>query len=174
MGGLEILYLALCSVQAAMARFSATRAGRCSETKNKRKESEKGRIKFLRELKLGSRSGDAFLHTNWDRLPRTGINIGTGVTIRHANLERVPRILQAAIDRPGLEDQKSSSSSRIVNTRFNGVRPVVPVNAPAEESTTRGRGRGKALCSVQAATAGFCAARAGRCSGFDGWLGYNA
>ncbi|KAH0743076.1 hypothetical protein KY290_031069 [Solanum tuberosum] len=36
----------------------------------------------------------------------------------------------------------------MVNTRFNGVRPVAPVNAPAEESTAishcRGRGRGRA------------------------------
>uniref|UniRef100_M1DV67 Uncharacterized protein n=1 Tax=Solanum tuberosum TaxID=4113 RepID=M1DV67_SOLTU len=29
----------------------------------------------------------------------------------------------------------------MVNTRFNGVRPVAPVNAPAEESATRGHGR---------------------------------
>uniref|UniRef100_M1DQQ2 Uncharacterized protein n=1 Tax=Solanum tuberosum TaxID=4113 RepID=M1DQQ2_SOLTU len=37
---------------------------------------------------------------------------------------------------------------KMVNTRFNGVRPVVPVNALAEESTVRGhsrcRGRGRA------------------------------
>uniref|UniRef100_M1DFW5 'chromo' domain containing protein n=1 Tax=Solanum tuberosum TaxID=4113 RepID=M1DFW5_SOLTU len=35
----------------------------------------------------------------------------------------------------------------MVNTRFNGVRPVAPVNAPAEASTARrrvrGRGRGR-------------------------------
>uniref|UniRef100_M1DE13 Uncharacterized protein n=1 Tax=Solanum tuberosum TaxID=4113 RepID=M1DE13_SOLTU len=30
----------------------------------------------------------------------------------------------------------------MVNTRYNGVRPVAPVNAPAEESAARGRGRG--------------------------------
>uniref|UniRef100_M1D8W7 Uncharacterized protein n=1 Tax=Solanum tuberosum TaxID=4113 RepID=M1D8W7_SOLTU len=31
----------------------------------------------------------------------------------------------------------------MVNTRFNGVRPVAPVNAPIEESASRGRGCGK-------------------------------
>uniref|UniRef100_M1DFB5 'chromo' domain containing protein n=1 Tax=Solanum tuberosum TaxID=4113 RepID=M1DFB5_SOLTU len=31
----------------------------------------------------------------------------------------------------------------MVNTRFNGVRPVDPVNAPAEESAARGRSRGR-------------------------------
>uniref|UniRef100_M1DHG0 'chromo' domain containing protein n=1 Tax=Solanum tuberosum TaxID=4113 RepID=M1DHG0_SOLTU len=31
----------------------------------------------------------------------------------------------------------------MVNTRFNGVRPVAPVNAPAEEYAARGRGRGR-------------------------------
>uniref|UniRef100_M1DLH6 Uncharacterized protein n=1 Tax=Solanum tuberosum TaxID=4113 RepID=M1DLH6_SOLTU len=32
---------------------------------------------------------------------------------------------------------------KMVNTRYNGVRPVAPINAPTEESTTRGRGRGR-------------------------------
>uniref|UniRef100_M1E0Q9 Late blight resistance protein n=1 Tax=Solanum tuberosum TaxID=4113 RepID=M1E0Q9_SOLTU len=36
----------------------------------------------------------------------------------------------------------------MVNTRYNGVRPVAPINAPAEESATRGRGRGKGRRSV--------------------------
>ncbi|KAK4736785.1 hypothetical protein R3W88_000482 [Solanum pinnatisectum] len=31
----------------------------------------------------------------------------------------------------------------MVNTRFNGVRPVAPINAPTEESVTRGHGRGR-------------------------------
>uniref|UniRef100_M1DXP0 Uncharacterized protein n=1 Tax=Solanum tuberosum TaxID=4113 RepID=M1DXP0_SOLTU len=31
--------------------------------------------------------------------------------------------------------------ARMVNTRFNGVRPVAPINAPAEESAARGRGQ---------------------------------
>uniref|UniRef100_M1DM81 'chromo' domain containing protein n=1 Tax=Solanum tuberosum TaxID=4113 RepID=M1DM81_SOLTU len=31
----------------------------------------------------------------------------------------------------------------MVNTRYNDVRPVAPVNAPAEESPARGRGRGR-------------------------------
>uniref|UniRef100_M1AV37 Pentatricopeptide repeat-containing protein n=1 Tax=Solanum tuberosum TaxID=4113 RepID=M1AV37_SOLTU len=31
----------------------------------------------------------------------------------------------------------------MVNTRYNGVRPVAHVNAPAEESAARGRGRGR-------------------------------
>uniref|UniRef100_M1DWC7 Uncharacterized protein n=1 Tax=Solanum tuberosum TaxID=4113 RepID=M1DWC7_SOLTU len=31
----------------------------------------------------------------------------------------------------------------MVNTRFNGVRPVAPINAPIEESASRGRGCGK-------------------------------
>uniref|UniRef100_M1BDU0 'chromo' domain containing protein n=1 Tax=Solanum tuberosum TaxID=4113 RepID=M1BDU0_SOLTU len=34
------------------------------------------------------------------------------------------------------------SCGMMVNTRFNGVRPVAPVNAPTEESAARGRGRG--------------------------------
>ncbi|XP_049378091.1 uncharacterized protein LOC125842836 [Solanum stenotomum] len=29
------------------------------------------------------------------------------------------------------------------STKFNGVKPVAPINAPAEESTRRGRGRGR-------------------------------
>uniref|UniRef100_M1DP73 'chromo' domain containing protein n=1 Tax=Solanum tuberosum TaxID=4113 RepID=M1DP73_SOLTU len=32
---------------------------------------------------------------------------------------------------------------KMVNTRFNGVRHVAPVNEPAEESAARGRGRGR-------------------------------
>uniref|UniRef100_M1DQV5 Uncharacterized protein n=1 Tax=Solanum tuberosum TaxID=4113 RepID=M1DQV5_SOLTU len=32
--------------------------------------------------------------------------------------------------------------NQMVNTRFNGVRPIAPVHAPAEESAARGRGRG--------------------------------
>uniref|UniRef100_M1DWD7 'chromo' domain containing protein n=1 Tax=Solanum tuberosum TaxID=4113 RepID=M1DWD7_SOLTU len=32
---------------------------------------------------------------------------------------------------------------KMVNTRFNGIRPVDPVNDPTEESTTRGCGRGR-------------------------------
>uniref|UniRef100_M1DLE7 Uncharacterized protein n=1 Tax=Solanum tuberosum TaxID=4113 RepID=M1DLE7_SOLTU len=32
----------------------------------------------------------------------------------------------------------------MVNTRFNGVRPVAPVNAPAEKSAARVRDRGRA------------------------------
>ncbi|WMV37597.1 hypothetical protein MTR67_030982 [Solanum verrucosum] len=31
----------------------------------------------------------------------------------------------------------------MVNTRFHGVRPVAPVNAPAKESAMRGWGRGR-------------------------------
>ena len=31
----------------------------------------------------------------------------------------------------------------MVNTTYNGVRPVAPVNAPAEESAARGHGRGR-------------------------------
>uniref|UniRef100_M1E0P1 Uncharacterized protein n=1 Tax=Solanum tuberosum TaxID=4113 RepID=M1E0P1_SOLTU len=31
----------------------------------------------------------------------------------------------------------------MINTRYNGVRPMAPVNAPAEESAVRGRGRGR-------------------------------
>jgi len=31
----------------------------------------------------------------------------------------------------------------MVNTRFNGVKPVAPFNAFAEESTVRGRGQGR-------------------------------
>uniref|UniRef100_M1DBH3 'chromo' domain containing protein n=1 Tax=Solanum tuberosum TaxID=4113 RepID=M1DBH3_SOLTU len=31
----------------------------------------------------------------------------------------------------------------MVYTRLNGVRPVTPINEPAEESTTRGRSRGR-------------------------------
>uniref|UniRef100_M1DHQ4 Uncharacterized protein n=1 Tax=Solanum tuberosum TaxID=4113 RepID=M1DHQ4_SOLTU len=33
--------------------------------------------------------------------------------------------------------------SEMVITRFNDIRPVAPVNAPAEESAARGRGRGR-------------------------------
>uniref|UniRef100_M1DTW1 Uncharacterized protein n=1 Tax=Solanum tuberosum TaxID=4113 RepID=M1DTW1_SOLTU len=33
--------------------------------------------------------------------------------------------------------------SKIVNTRFNGVRPATPVNDPADESAARGRGLGR-------------------------------
>uniref|UniRef100_M1DRL5 'chromo' domain containing protein n=1 Tax=Solanum tuberosum TaxID=4113 RepID=M1DRL5_SOLTU len=36
-----------------------------------------------------------------------------------------------------------ASGWQMVNTRYNGVRPVAPVNAPAEESAARGRGRGR-------------------------------
>uniref|UniRef100_M1DZI0 Uncharacterized protein n=1 Tax=Solanum tuberosum TaxID=4113 RepID=M1DZI0_SOLTU len=37
----------------------------------------------------------------------------------------------------------STGHLQMVNTRFNGVRPVALFNEPAEESTTGGRGRGK-------------------------------
>ncbi|WMV59036.1 hypothetical protein MTR67_052421 [Solanum verrucosum] len=35
------------------------------------------------------------------------------------------------------------SRGTMVNTRFNNVRPVAPVNAPAEESAARGHSRGR-------------------------------
>uniref|UniRef100_M1DPM0 Uncharacterized protein n=1 Tax=Solanum tuberosum TaxID=4113 RepID=M1DPM0_SOLTU len=33
----------------------------------------------------------------------------------------------------------------MVNTRYNGIRLVAPVNAPAEEFTATGRGRGRKI-----------------------------
>uniref|UniRef100_M1DKB9 'chromo' domain containing protein n=1 Tax=Solanum tuberosum TaxID=4113 RepID=M1DKB9_SOLTU len=56
--------------------------------------------------------------TNLDRLPRSGINMGS-VTIFQHNIW-----------------------IRWFTTRYNGVKPVASVNAPAEESAARGRGRG--------------------------------
>uniref|UniRef100_M1DD53 Uncharacterized protein n=1 Tax=Solanum tuberosum TaxID=4113 RepID=M1DD53_SOLTU len=48
------------------------------------------------------RKDTAFWYTNWDRLPRSGINIGSGTTFRYANsLGHI----QAAIDISRLEDQ---------------------------------------------------------------------
>uniref|UniRef100_M1DB23 Uncharacterized protein n=1 Tax=Solanum tuberosum TaxID=4113 RepID=M1DB23_SOLTU len=34
---------------------------------------------------------------------------------------------------------------KMVNSRFNDVRPVAPVNALAEKSAARGRGRGRSI-----------------------------
>uniref|UniRef100_M1DU98 'chromo' domain containing protein n=1 Tax=Solanum tuberosum TaxID=4113 RepID=M1DU98_SOLTU len=54
--------------------------------------------------------------------------------------------LQAATDRPRLGLRRSvivTSNSRMVNTRFNGVSSVAPINAPVEESAVRGRSRGR-------------------------------
>uniref|UniRef100_M1DNG0 'chromo' domain containing protein n=1 Tax=Solanum tuberosum TaxID=4113 RepID=M1DNG0_SOLTU len=49
---------------------------------------------------------------------------------------------------------QSSSRCRLgmVNTRFNGIRPVAPANEPTEESAERGcgRGRGRARGRVEA------------------------
>ncbi|XP_049391919.1 uncharacterized protein LOC125856420 [Solanum stenotomum] len=42
----------------------------------------------------------------------------------------------------------------MVNTRFNAIRPVAPVNAPAEESAPRGRGPGRGRGHGRVAPAG--------------------
>uniref|UniRef100_M1BTL9 'chromo' domain containing protein n=1 Tax=Solanum tuberosum TaxID=4113 RepID=M1BTL9_SOLTU len=76
-------------------------------TKNKRNESRKRRIKFLRVSSLFRGH------------------------------------LQAVIDIPCLEDSDRRSNPRMVNTRFDGVRPIAPVNAPAEEYAVRGHDRGR-------------------------------
>uniref|UniRef100_M1DD57 'chromo' domain containing protein n=1 Tax=Solanum tuberosum TaxID=4113 RepID=M1DD57_SOLTU len=69
---------------------------------------------------------------------------GSGVTFRHPNLDQVP------CSGAYMESGATSGTLTwigyhvpIVNNRFNGVRPATPVNAPAEESTARGRGRGR-------------------------------
>uniref|UniRef100_M1DLC1 'chromo' domain containing protein n=1 Tax=Solanum tuberosum TaxID=4113 RepID=M1DLC1_SOLTU len=61
--------------------------------------------------------------TNLDRLPRYGITIGSVSTFRH-NYGIGYHVL-------------------MVNTKFNSVRPVAPVNAPVEESAARDRGQGR-------------------------------
>uniref|UniRef100_M1DEW5 'chromo' domain containing protein n=1 Tax=Solanum tuberosum TaxID=4113 RepID=M1DEW5_SOLTU len=68
-------------------------------------------------------SGVAFRHTNLDRFPRSDIILGSVPMFRHKHWigYHVP----------------------MVNTRFNGIRPVASVNAPAEESTAKGRDRGR-------------------------------
>uniref|UniRef100_M1DCU2 'chromo' domain containing protein n=1 Tax=Solanum tuberosum TaxID=4113 RepID=M1DCU2_SOLTU len=58
-----------------------------------------------------------------DRLPRSGITMESVATFRHNY---------------GIGYHVS-----MVNIRFNVVRPVAPVNAPAEESAARSRGRGR-------------------------------
>uniref|UniRef100_M1D8Y7 'chromo' domain containing protein n=1 Tax=Solanum tuberosum TaxID=4113 RepID=M1D8Y7_SOLTU len=65
-------------------------------------------------------SDTAFRYTNWDRLPHSGKIMGSVATFRHKYWigYHVP----------------------MVNTRFNGVRPVAPINAPAKESAARGHG----------------------------------
>uniref|UniRef100_M1DLJ5 'chromo' domain containing protein n=1 Tax=Solanum tuberosum TaxID=4113 RepID=M1DLJ5_SOLTU len=61
--------------------------------------------------------------TNLDRLPCSGITMGSVATFQH-NYGIGYHVL-------------------MVNTRFNGVRLVAPVNGPIEESAARGRGRGR-------------------------------
>uniref|UniRef100_M1DGU0 Uncharacterized protein n=1 Tax=Solanum tuberosum TaxID=4113 RepID=M1DGU0_SOLTU len=67
---------------------------RLKVTTNKREKSEKGRFKCLRGFKLGFEVGDcdcgllngssvAFRHTNLDRLPHFGINMGSVTTFWH-------------------------------------------------------------------------------------------
>uniref|UniRef100_M1DQ49 'chromo' domain containing protein n=1 Tax=Solanum tuberosum TaxID=4113 RepID=M1DQ49_SOLTU len=66
--------------------------------------------------------------TNLDRWSRSGITIGSVATFRHNY---------------GIEYHIP-----MVNTTFNGVRPVALINAPVKESSAtglgRGRGRGRA------------------------------
>uniref|UniRef100_M1DDP9 'chromo' domain containing protein n=1 Tax=Solanum tuberosum TaxID=4113 RepID=M1DDP9_SOLTU len=61
--------------------------------------------------------------TNLDRFSCSDITMGSVATFRH-NYWIGYRV-------------------RMVNTRYNGFRPVAPANAPAEDSTTRCRGRGR-------------------------------
>uniref|UniRef100_M1DT40 'chromo' domain containing protein n=1 Tax=Solanum tuberosum TaxID=4113 RepID=M1DT40_SOLTU len=62
-----------------------------------------------------------------DRMSPTDIHIGTSVTFRHTNLDRVPR----------------SGALTVWIVRFNGVRPASPVNNLAEKSAARGCSRGR-------------------------------
>uniref|UniRef100_M1DN79 'chromo' domain containing protein n=1 Tax=Solanum tuberosum TaxID=4113 RepID=M1DN79_SOLTU len=61
--------------------------------------------------------------TNLDRLPHSTITMGSVATFWHNYWIRyhIP----------------------IVNTRYNGVRPVSPVNALVEEYSVRGHGQGR-------------------------------
>uniref|UniRef100_M1DW98 Uncharacterized protein n=1 Tax=Solanum tuberosum TaxID=4113 RepID=M1DW98_SOLTU len=61
--------------------------------------------------------------TNLDRLPRPSITMGSVSTFRH--------------------NYGIGYHVPMVNTRFNGIRPVAPVNAPVKESTARGHGQGR-------------------------------
>uniref|UniRef100_M1DVW8 'chromo' domain containing protein n=1 Tax=Solanum tuberosum TaxID=4113 RepID=M1DVW8_SOLTU len=69
-----------------------------------------------------------------DRLPRFGIT----------NLDRLPSfdIIMGSVS-TFWHNHCIGYHVLMVNTRFNGVRPVSPVNAPAEKSAARGRGRGR-------------------------------
>uniref|UniRef100_M1DEA0 'chromo' domain containing protein n=1 Tax=Solanum tuberosum TaxID=4113 RepID=M1DEA0_SOLTU len=101
---------------------------RTSETTPEREESSfLGDSSFVR--------GVVFRHTNWDRLPRTNINIKTGVTIRHANLEWVPRTAEESAAR----GRGRGRSTRRARGRGRGrgapTRDGAPVeNAPKNEA----------------------------------------
>uniref|UniRef100_M1DCW8 'chromo' domain containing protein n=1 Tax=Solanum tuberosum TaxID=4113 RepID=M1DCW8_SOLTU len=71
----------------------------------------------------------AFRLTNLDRLPCSGINVGSGATFRNKHWIGYHVLM--------------------VNTKFNGVSPIVPVSALAEESVARGHGRGSGRGSAR-------------------------
>nr|AAT38742.2 'chromo' domain containing protein [Solanum demissum] len=89
---------------------------RTSGNNSKREESSfLGDSSFVR--------GVTFRHTNLDRVPHSGTYMGSGVT----------------------SGTLTWIGYHMVNTRFNGVRPVAPVNTPAEESVAKGCDRGRGL-----------------------------
>uniref|UniRef100_M1B347 'chromo' domain containing protein n=1 Tax=Solanum tuberosum TaxID=4113 RepID=M1B347_SOLTU len=59
-----------------------------------------------------------------DQLPRSGIT----------NLDRLPRF-DITMGSIAMFRNKYGIGYHIVNTRFKGVRPVAPINAPTEKST---------------------------------------
>uniref|UniRef100_M1DTT5 'chromo' domain containing protein n=1 Tax=Solanum tuberosum TaxID=4113 RepID=M1DTT5_SOLTU len=107
--------------------------------------------------------------TNWHQLPRSDINMGSVAMFRHKygigydipyrassggySQTSSRRSVIVRIQGPrtsGMNPERGGSSFlgfqaciEMVNTRFNSVRPVAPVNSPAEESVARGHGRGK-------------------------------
>uniref|UniRef100_M1DRG1 Uncharacterized protein n=1 Tax=Solanum tuberosum TaxID=4113 RepID=M1DRG1_SOLTU len=60
-----------------------------------------------------------------------------------ARRDIIPRTSGTNPKREGSSFLGFQACFKMVHTRYNGLRPVDPINAPAEESTARGHGRGR-------------------------------